>query len=471
MKLRLHFIFLIAVLTAGIAGAATAPMPFVTISTNGGVVGPFGAVNASASQTAGIQEAIDSLPRVTDVFSGVGGGDVYIQSSKNPYRCFTNIVFPNYFPFCLRIHGGGFNSTILQGEGSGACTNTALFRCATNHINGLSLTNALTLFVSDMGFCHTNETQTNFLWFVSGQTFAKFTDCMFTTKGALLHGQGGYSLSYEGNYPNQPIGLVGIGTPTDNSNAQIEIEHCLFYGLASGHASGSVIQDYHRNYYVMCGSYSTALPPNNPDSTQLFTHTNLWKASQISSGAAIVVYGGGGTPFGEVGRNTFLFCGAMATVGADGVGATGRIEFRDNRNFGYLTPFSATSFHILGSDAISVNCVESYDYAIGAPNALLSDSFVTNGPAGNSVIQPNGAVLPVPIPTLRFMHSTGVSGNAESWIELMGGPVRLQGLTKAVRNAITDPLAGMEVYQSDNTPGLRVYNGSHWVKYTEANDD
>ncbi len=31
--------------------------------------------------------------------------------------------------------------------------------------------------------------------------------------------------------------------------------------------------------------------------------------------------------------------------------------------------------------------------------------------------------------------------------------------------------AGTAIYQTDATPGLRVYNGTHWVKYTEANDD
>jgi hypothetical protein len=47
----------------------------------------------------------------------------------------------------------------------------------------------------------------------------------------------------------------------------------------------------------------------------------------------------------------------------------------------------------------------------------------------------------------------------------------LPRLTKAQRNAISGQVAGMAVYQSDNSPGLRVYNGTHWVKYAETNDD
>ncbi|MDB6016037.1 MAG: hypothetical protein JWR19_526 [Pedosphaera sp.] len=44
-------------------------------------------------------------------------------------------------------------------------------------------------------------------------------------------------------------------------------------------------------------------------------------------------------------------------------------------------------------------------------------------------------------------------------------------MTKTQRNAIVTQAPGMVVYQTDNTAGLRVYNGTHWVKYTETNDD
>jgi hypothetical protein len=44
-------------------------------------------------------------------------------------------------------------------------------------------------------------------------------------------------------------------------------------------------------------------------------------------------------------------------------------------------------------------------------------------------------------------------------------------MTKSQRNAIPSPAPGLVVYQTDNTPGLRVYNGTHWVRYSETNDD
>ncbi|EEF62094.1 carboxypeptidase regulatory-like domain-containing protein [Pedosphaera parvula] len=46
----------------------------------------------------------------------------------------------------------------------------------------------------------------------------------------------------------------------------------------------------------------------------------------------------------------------------------------------------------------------------------------------------------------------------------------LPRLTKAQRDAISSPVAGLAIYQTDSTPGLRVYNGSTWMRYTETAD-
>ncbi len=43
-------------------------------------------------------------------------------------------------------------------------------------------------------------------------------------------------------------------------------------------------------------------------------------------------------------------------------------------------------------------------------------------------------------------------------------------MTKTQRDAIASPTAGMVIYQTDNTPGLRVRNGSNWMRYTETAD-
>lgn len=48
--------------------------------------------------------------------------------------------------------------------------------------------------------------------------------------------------------------------------------------------------------------------------------------------------------------------------------------------------------------------------------------------------------------------------------------ILLPRMTKAQRNAIASQVAGLAVYQTDNTPGLRVYNGTNWMRYTETAD-
>lgn len=48
--------------------------------------------------------------------------------------------------------------------------------------------------------------------------------------------------------------------------------------------------------------------------------------------------------------------------------------------------------------------------------------------------------------------------------------VILPKMTKANRNLIPSPTSGTIVYQTDNTPGLRTYNGTNWIRYTETID-
>ena len=43
-------------------------------------------------------------------------------------------------------------------------------------------------------------------------------------------------------------------------------------------------------------------------------------------------------------------------------------------------------------------------------------------------------------------------------------------MTKTQRDAISSPATGLVIWQTDNTPGLRSYNGTNWMKYTETTD-
>jgi len=43
-------------------------------------------------------------------------------------------------------------------------------------------------------------------------------------------------------------------------------------------------------------------------------------------------------------------------------------------------------------------------------------------------------------------------------------------MTKAQRDLLPSKFKGMAIFQTDNTPGLRVYNGTNWIKYSESTD-
>lgn len=43
-------------------------------------------------------------------------------------------------------------------------------------------------------------------------------------------------------------------------------------------------------------------------------------------------------------------------------------------------------------------------------------------------------------------------------------------MTKAQRDAISSPAVGLIIWQTDNTPGIRSYNGTNWIKFSETTD-
>lgn len=88
----------------------------------------------------------------------------------------------------------------------------------------------------------------------------------------------------------------------------------------------------------------------------------------------------------------------------------------------------------------------------------MSANTVTPHIFDTSVAHISGNVLAVKNNTTN-VFTVGVIGEAT-----------LTPMTKAQRGTLT-AASGMFVWQSDNTPGLRVYNGTHWVKYSESNDD
>jgi len=76
-------------------------------------------------------------------------------------------------------------------------------------------------------------------------------------------------------------------------------------------------------------------------------------------------------------------------------------------------------------------------------------------------VQNNGAVT--------VGHGTIESSAALQIIDTARG-VLPPRMTKTQRDAIASPASGLTIYQTDNTPGIRVYNGTNWMRFTETAD-
>lgn len=97
---------------------------------------------------------------------------------------------------------------------------------------------------------------------------------------------------------------------------------------------------------------------------------------------------------------------------------------------------------------------------------LLGDSSLAN--AGTSMLYVSGDAI---------FNSGNVaigttSPNSSALLDLTSTTkaLLLPRMTKTQRDAISSPVAGLAIYQTDNTPGLRVYNGTNWMKFTETTD-
>lgn len=115
-----------------------------------------------------------------------------------------------------------------------------------------------------------------------------------------------------------------------------------------------------------------------------------------------------------------------------------------------------------------------------SPNNIISSSnlYQNAGAFMSDVYMTNGKTLSWQL--TGHNDATAKYQSADSTLRLYGpGGValsnttpgfRLPQMTKAERNAIPSPPDGTLIYQTDNTPGLRVRENGVWVKYTSTAD-
>lgn len=111
----------------------------------------------------------------------------------------------------------------------------------------------------------------------------------------------------------------------------------------------------------------------------------------------------------------------------------------------------------------------SSNYDWGGGTGVVNQSFITFYTAGTcrGLFDQSGQ-FSVGAGASGILNSTATSAVVN--IASTSRGVYLPRMTKAQRNAIVNPQAGLIVYQTDNTAGLRVFNGTDWMKFTETAD-
>lgn len=148
--------------------------------------------------------------------------------------------------------------------------------------------------------------------------------------------------------------------------------------------------------------------------------------------SATLVSGSGGTGFSTYTTGDIIYASATNTLSKKSIGSAGD----------YLTISGGVPvWQSLSANAYNVGGFNSI-FTGNHRGATLTIGTGTNAPSGGSIAE--------------FASTTK--------------GVLLPRMTKTQRDAISSPAAGLMIYQTDSTPGLRVYNGTNWMRYTETAD-
>ncbi len=427
----------------------------IQVFTNGTVIAPWGLVDTTGTKTAGIQEAIDSMPRKTDIFHGAGGGTIVLSSGF--FNCSTGIVIPNTWPFALTLKGGGIQSTYIRYQDGGTATNTALLRAQTNNVIFGGLTNMLTLLCEDLAFTSDNLFATNALVNLFGENFAEFNRCLFASTYALTNGNGGYTTSFEANVPNAPAGLVGLILNPDadgKNDANAKVLNCKFYGLANGMWASTATLTIQNNYFACCGIYNST-PPPTVTIANIHYCTNLWRGdvnnrpylAGMSVGFAIAV----DTTDVIIMNNEFFACGAAVFNDPLQGSAVEPIRLINNR---YSSVQNRVVNYDIGALAI---CIESGPGG-GVPQPI--DSTLNNTA---SAVFPTGSPL-VSYPVLSYKLDAENAEYVFSGGALVGDASGLTGANATTLfSSGTVPAARLPNINGINSPGTVVTQGNSFA--------
>lgn len=272
--------------------------------------------------------------------------------------------------------------------------------------------------------------------------------------------------------------------------------------ITSGSTSGTIIEDFNNSFdvdtwgrirYQNIITTLAELRTRGGLNVQPVDAAGVAQTIQLlasQTGDAFRVVNSGGTTvakFNSAGAGT-IATGAsdtQLTLGGLTAGYTGfgLQSFSASGQSVYSETTSGTAFRGLAASGRALNLTQT-GASSTLPAALISRSVAGTG-TGPLLSLLNSSATPANLMEIANAAGTKVVVDTDGDMVVGGSaPVATAALqvdstakgflpprmTKAQRNAISSPANGLTIYQTDSTPGLRVYENGAWVAYTATSD-
>lgn len=279
----------------------------------------------------------------------------------------------------------------------------------------------------------------------SGSSSAYGLNCFAQGAGANVAGR----FSATGGSTNHAISVT---------NGSVEIGSSLspYTGLLNmnGATSGTVTiksQD-------VAGTWTMTLPTSAGSSGQTLITNGSGVTSWSSTPSVRIssLIDAGATNSIDNGNYTQTWNWSTLTSGALLINAASTAMTNSSYVFGVVTSGNNAS------SGMETRTVEFQNTHTGTSSTNVAAKFIASGGTENIAIDVSAGKVVI----------GGGTPDVSSIIDIKSTTLGLllPRMTKVQRDAIGSPAAGLAVYQTDNTPGLRVYNGTNWMRYTETAD-
>ena len=260
-------------------------------------------------------------------------------------------------------------------------------------------------------------------------------------------GASGWSLT--GNAGTTSANFIGT---TDNTPLIFKVNNQL---------SGKIDSVLQNSFYGYQAGIVNTTGADNTAVGMAALYSNTTGGANTAVGQQSLIFNTIGAGNTGVGASSLKF----DTTGSNNTASGGNALYSNTAgNFNTAIGTNALYFNTTGSNNIGIGYKA--DVVTGALTNATAIGYNAKVGASNSLVLGGTGVNAV---------NVGIgtaTPNASSILDLTSTAkaLTLPRMTKAQRDAIVSPIAGMIIYQIDNIPGLRTFSGVSWMRYTETAD-